>query len=117
MEDVRLPELPEPAREAEEACASWRNASPDYFTADQMRAYGAECASKAVEAEREKTKPLLAALGVATHALDEMRHAHMNPRWFTQGERGATQQFLQWHRKASDAIAAAIRGTQTGKDV
>jgi hypothetical protein len=45
-----LPPLPEPAREAEEACASWRNASPDYFTAAQMRAY----AIAAVLAERER---------------------------------------------------------------
>jgi hypothetical protein len=45
-----LPPLPEPAREAEEACASWRNASPDYFTAAQMREY----ALAAALAERER---------------------------------------------------------------
>lgn len=48
--------LPEPARESESACAAWRNAHPDYYTADQMLAYAAAVRAEALEEAAHKVE-------------------------------------------------------------
>jgi hypothetical protein len=51
---------------------------------------------------------LLTALEDARAALSEIRHAHMNPGWFTKGEAAANQHIHTWMRRGLDGANAAI---------
>lgn len=95
---AELPELPEPAREAESAGAAWRNSSPDYYTADQMREY----ARAAIQAERERCAKVCDQISAQLKAQVPKRGASTSPTYG--GVVGAAK------------CAAAIRGQAEGRE-
>jgi hypothetical protein len=71
--------------------------------------------------DREFTTPQLPAIpegmvlatkdqiSTLTQAIIEMRHAFMEPNWFTDGKNGANRQFLLWAQKGTD-VAKTLAG-------
>ena len=61
-------------------------------------------------------KLALEALKTAQQGVLEMNHAYFNPNWFTKGEKCATQQFMLWRGKATEAITPAIAAIRAELD-
>ena len=68
----------------------------------------ADIAESELDRLRTENAALREALGVAMQAIMEMAHAHSDPNWFTNGQRGAHLQFFLWHKNGMEAIRAAL---------